>query len=172
MIPTGYTPLGSAIQSNCHRTARVLLESSEHVPCATVRRKASLVWLAVRYGDEETLKILHCASLDDVDLSYNFKDDWIALEIAKRRRDSNEEWSRDVLQPPDMDPRAWFSTFMGLWADIKDKQKQTSNGMAKLSLSAGVRMTNEEVFESDSLDEDQDTELCEDAPESPNSVPD
>lgn len=110
--------------------------------------------------------------MDDVDLSYNFKDGWIALEIAKRRRDSNDEWSRDVLQPPDMDPRAWFSTFMVLWADIKDKQKQISNGISKLSLSTGVRMTNEEVFEGDSLDEDQDTELCEDAPESPRSVPD
>ena len=60
---------------------------------------------------------------------------------------------------------------MGLWADIKDKQKQISNRMSKLSLSTGARMTNEEVFEIDSLDEDQDTELWEDAPKSPSSVP-
>ena len=159
MTPIGYTPLEFAIRGNCHRIVRVLLESSGHVPRATMRRRASLVWLAVWYGDEETLKILHCTSLDDVDLSYNSKNGWTALEIAKRRRDSNEEWSRDVLQPPDPDPRAWFFTFMGLWADIKDKQKQISNRMSKLSLSTGPRMTNEEVFESDSLDEDQDAEL-------------
>ena len=53
MTPTGYTPLEFAIRGNCHRTVRVLLESSGYVPRTTGRRKASLVWLAVWYGEEK-----------------------------------------------------------------------------------------------------------------------
>ena len=42
-----------------------------------------------------------------------------ALEIAERRRDNNEEWAIENLQPPDSDPEAWFTAFMGLVDSIE-----------------------------------------------------
>ena len=123
---SGYTALDLAVQHNAHSPLRLLLETSAR-PTINVPSDVNL-GNAAWHADQETLEILHSAVSRGFHLRVRMEDerDTDGLEIAKWRRDSNQDWSDKVFRPLDADPLSWFHSFELLLQAINGSQSRIS----------------------------------------------
>ena len=78
----------------------------------------TIIHLAAKYTDFETLKILEATNLSKIDLdAVNAKGN-TALDIARWRRYNNADWANREIEPRDEDPEAWYEAFKGLMNSI------------------------------------------------------
>ena len=78
----------------------------------------TIIHLAAQYTDFETLKVLEATDLSKIDLDAVCVKGYTALNIARWRRDENEDWANRSLEPCDKDPEAWYKAFKGLMNSI------------------------------------------------------
>lgn len=125
----GYTTLDFAIDRNAHSTLTVLLEAQ-----GLSTRPTDDVWsavdmcLAAWYADQKTLEILHSAVLEGFHLRL-VSEDWTKAEViqmAKYRRDYNQEWSEIALLRCDANPIAWYQSFKLLFGAVRRSQSGIS----------------------------------------------
>ena len=119
----GKNVLDTAIAYNSHKTLGLLPEASGPHRVKMPTKIPRAICLGATHGDKETLMMLHQANVSISD-SRNDIDNFsieTALQIAKRRRDDNENMTQKMFKLTDDDPGAWFDTFKILYDGIIDK---------------------------------------------------
>lgn len=187
---SGHTTLDIAIERNAHSTLRVLLEAHELSarPMEDVLPDVNML-SAAWCADQRTLDILLSAVLEGSHLCLGSKIETNAdaVQVAKWRSSSNQEWSERILRPHDADPFAWFQSFKSLFRALRGSQSRISEDIddeidTQLDYGTGEESsdngsvggddsqldcgTGEESSEIESADGTDDEEPWEDAPES------
>lgn len=186
---SGHTTLDLAIKCNAHSTLRVLLEAHELSarPMDDVWSDADML-LAAWYADQRTLDILHSAVSEGSHLCLGSDNEANAdaVQVAKWRSSSNQEWSERIFRPRDADPFAWFHSFESLFGALRGSQSRISEDIddeidTQLDYTTGEESsdngsiggddsqldcgTGEQSSDRESADGTDDEESWEDAPE-------
>ena len=126
---SGHTTLELAIECNAYSALRVLLEARELSarPMDDVRPDVDMV-SAAWYADQRTLDILYSAVSEGshLCLGSEIEKNAGAVQVAKWRSSSNQEWSEMILRPRDEDPFAWFLSFESLFGALRGSQSRIS----------------------------------------------
>ena len=118
----GSTAFHNAIMTGSSDLVKILLNN----PGLDYERKmedgSTAIILAAKFSDLETLKILKAANLSNIDLDAVDADGDTALDIARWRRDDNEDWANCMIEPRDEDPEEWYEAFKELINSIRVSQ--------------------------------------------------
>ena len=109
----GNTPLANAILNQSHRALESLLARKEFDPTHIGSLYGgTILHVAAWASGLPALTLLCATTLRRVDVQKKNSSGWTALQIAQFRRDRNETWSQEALQPPDEDPAKWYVAFL------------------------------------------------------------
>lgn len=124
----------------------------------------SVLGIAARRGDEQTLQILHSGVLAGADVRLSTEQRIDAFKAAEWRRGENDAWSKSTSQLRDMDPAAWFRNFVALLQAIADRQHQCAKGVAgRLDSSQSNSIPGGITSENATAEGSEDTDSWEDA---------
>ena len=118
----GQTAFHLAITYKSSGVLKVLLNDAGLDYERKLNNGCTAIHLAAQYADVETLEILQAADLSKIDIgAVNVIGD-TALDMARWRRDNNEDWANWTLEPRDEDPEAWYEAFEELIDSIRLSQ--------------------------------------------------
>ena len=120
--PDGMTAFHCAIMHKSSAVVEILLNNPGLEYGCTFLNGRTVIIQAAIFADLETLKILQAANLTNIDLDVVDPDRDTALDIARWRRNDNEDWANWAIEPCDEDPEAWYEAFKELINSIRVSQ--------------------------------------------------
>ena len=121
------TALHLSVLRNCHKAITVLIEKDACGKSGKSELGHTVLHIAARYGDIETLTLLESAALGHIDIDERNNDGFTAMSDAEWRKDENEQWADLSLQPRDEDPPKWYAAFETLVDSIRKNQRKSSD---------------------------------------------
>ena len=118
----GRTAFHNAIIYSCPAILKILLDNPGLDYECKLENGYTAIHVAASYSDLETMEILQAANLSNIDLDAVDADGDTALDIARWRRDYNENWANCMIEPRDEDPAAWYEAFKELINSIRVSQ--------------------------------------------------
>ena len=118
----GQTALHLAIISKSSAVVKILLDNRGIDYERNLDNESTAIHLAAQYSDIETLRILKDANLSNIDLNAMDADGDMALDIARWRREDNEDWANQSVGPRDENPEVWYEAFKQLMNSIRMSQ--------------------------------------------------
>ena len=115
----GWTPLRVAICDNSHRALPILLACYRNRSTITDQDR-SVLCSAAAYADDQTLHVLR-DGLPACILPDTSHEGRSAEEMARFRREANQDWAKDVERPADDDPESWYAAWRDLIDEINDR---------------------------------------------------
>ena len=162
----GTTAFHHAIISGSSDVLKIML----NIPGLGYERKlgegSTAIHLAAKYSDLEILKILKAANLGNIDLDAVNADGDTALDIARFRRDNNEEWAKKAIEPRDEDPEEWYEAFKELINSTRVSQGKDILGDSKSEYSTRPsKLSDSDVPEGSEDQQDEEDEWYDTAEE-------
>ena len=120
----GRTAFHSAVMFRSSAVVKILMDNPALDYELKIDNGSTAIHIAALYADVEILKIVEGANLSNIDLDAVDTDGDTALDKARWRRYSNENWANWSLESRDEEPEAWYEAFKELMNSILMSQEK------------------------------------------------